>query len=493
MTVQQAVQDYLDHLKSSGYSNYERARKTRILNRWFTPALALYHPAIPSTIVALSAPDLPVSQATEEAKRFLQIFHNDSVSVTYMNLSVFFEAHPELVDSATDILHLLGSRLAVKDINQRVGKQVLEYLEGLPADRAATYSRTFLVFCYEQGWLTWNPHRRQRAATERVFEEDFLGSGIWTDRIGLYMKYLSEERNVSAGGIDHTVRKLKVFTEWLENRRYKEVQLTTVKEFIEYKRGHGLKDTTLNRFLYAIRYFFDFLIAEGLVKQKTNPAQELRVKGHQYEKRQTLTEAELKQVIDYLEQEIYQTKNVEQISNMIVHFRAHRDLCLLLWFVLYGLRCSEMTGIRLHDIDFEKRSIRIQAKGNRQVRKKHRTILIEEVGWKTLRAYLKIRPYPRQPYLWISWNGTPLRASSINKVIYQCVRKAGIPKTISPHALRTTCASLYVSKGMDPYSLKSLLGHESLKTTMDHYARLTEEQLREVWKKTNPLAGFDDE
>ena len=46
---------------------------------------------------------------------------------------------------------------------------------------------------------------------------------------------------------------------------------------------------------------------------------------------------------------------------------------------------------------------------------------------------------------------------------------------------------------MDPYSLKSLLGHESLKTTMDHYARLTEEQLREVWKNTNPLAGFDDD
>jgi site-specific recombinase XerD len=46
---------------------------------------------------------------------------------------------------------------------------------------------------------------------------------------------------------------------------------------------------------------------------------------------------------------------------------------------------------------------------------------------------------------------------------------------------------------MDPYSLKTLLGHESLKTTMDSYARLTEDQLREVWKKTNPLAGYDDE
>jgi site-specific recombinase XerD len=275
--------------------------------------------------------------------------------------------------------------------------------------------------------------------------------------------------------------------------RHEDVQLTTVKEFIEYKRSQGLKDTTLNKFLYTIRYFFDFLIAEGVVKQKINPAQDLRVKGHQYAKRQALTESELKQVIDYLEQEIYRTKDAVQISTMVLHFRARRDLCLLLWFVLYGLRLSEMAGIQLDDIDFEKRSIRIHAKGNRQMRKKYRTLLIEQVGWEALQGYLKVRPYPGQPYLWISWRGSPLCASSINKVVHLIIGKAGIQKPISPHALRTTCASLYISKGMDPYSLKSLLGHESLKTTMDHYARLTEEQLREIWKNTNPLAGFDDE
>ena len=493
MTVQQVAQAYLEHLKSSGYSYNDRARKARILCRWFTPALALYHPAIPSRIAALSVSELPAAEETEQSSLFLKIFHNDSVSVTYLNLAVFFEAHPEILDSATSILQCLAGRLAVKEISERVGKQVLGYLEGLPVDRAASYSRTFLVFCYEQGWLSWNPHLRQRAATERVFEAGFLGSGIWAERIRQYLKQQSEKRNVSAGGIDYTVRKLKVFTEWLESRGYEQVQLTTVKEFIEHKRGQGVKETTLNKFLYTIRYFFDFLIAEGLVKQKTNPAQELRIKGHQYAKRQALTEAELKQVIDYLEQEVYQTKNAEQISSMVVHFRARRDLCLLLWFVLYGFRLSEIAGIRLDDIDFEKRSIRIQGKGNRQVRKKHRTILIEEVGWKTLQEYLKVRPYPGQPYLWISWSGGPLRAHSLNNLIHQRVRKAGIPKPISPHALRTTCASLYVSKGMDPYSLKSLLGHESLKTTMDHYAQLTEEQLREVWKNTNPLAGFDDE
>ena len=493
MKVGQAVHEYLWQLERSGYSYGERARKARILKRYLSPALALYHPGIPSTIATLSVSDLPAARGTDESRGFLEIFQNSSISVIPLNLAVFFEEHPELSDTAAGVLQFLGGRLAVKQISERVGKQVLAYLESLSVDRAASYSRTFFVFCYEQGWLAWNPHHRQRAATERVFETDFLGSGIWADRVRQYLKHQHEQRNVSDGGIDYYARKLKIFAEWLESRGYKEVQRSEVQEFIRQKGECEVKDTTLNKYLYCIRYFFDFLIAEELVKQKTNPAQELRIKGHQYAERQALTETELKEVIDCLEQEIHRSKDTEQISTMVLHFRAVRDLCLLLLFVLYGLRLSEMAGIRLDDIDFVKRSIRIQAKGNRRVRKKHRTFLIEEVGWQALQQYLKVRRYPGQPYLWISWSGSPLRASSINKIIHQRVQKAEISKTISPHCLRTTCASLYVGKGMDPYSLKSLLGHESLKTTMDHYARLTEEQLREVWKNTNPLAGFDDE
>ncbi len=493
MTVQQAVQVYLEQLKESGYSYSDRARKARILNRWFIIAVALHHPTVPSKLYALSFSSLPEASREEEARHFLEFFQKESVSIKYLNLKVFFKTHPEHFDSATSVLQLLAGRLALKDIGERVGRQMLEYLETLSVKRAASYSRAFFVFCYEQGWLPWNPHRPQRAATDRVFEADFLGAGIWSDRLRKYLKYLEEERNLSAGGIDYYARKLKVFTEWLDGRRCTNVQAATLKDFIQFKREQSLKETTLSKFLYSIRYFFDFLITQGLVKQKINPAQELRIKGHQYAKRQMLTETELKQVIDCLEQEVYVSRDAEEISGMILHFRAVRDLCLLLLFVLYGFRLSEMAGIRLDDIDFDKRSISIRAKGNRQVRKKNRTLLIEEVGWRAIGEYLKVRRYPGQPQLWVSWKGDPLRASSINRTIHRCIHKAGIQKSISPHCLRTTCASLYVNKGMDPYSLKTLLGHESLNTTMDHYARLTEEQLREVWKNTNPLSGFDDE
>jgi site-specific recombinase XerD len=46
---------------------------------------------------------------------------------------------------------------------------------------------------------------------------------------------------------------------------------------------------------------------------------------------------------------------------------------------------------------------------------------------------------------------------------------------------------------MDPVTLKTIMGHRSITTTIDQYVQLTEEELREIWKKTNPLAGMDDE
>ena len=101
---------------------------------------------------------------------------------------------------------------------------------------------------------------------------------------------------------------------------------------------------------------------------------------------------------------------------------------------------------------------------------------------------------PRNPIAARSWwSGQPLTAPGLNKNIVRRVQEAGVEKRISPHRLRATCASLYVQPGMDPFSLKTLLGHESVTTTIDHYARLTEEERRAVWKRTNPLAGTEHE
>ena len=80
MTVQQAVQVYLEQLKKSGYSYSERARKSRILNRWFIIAVALHHPTVPSKLRSLSLSSL-LEASSEKTKHFLDSFQKESASI----------------------------------------------------------------------------------------------------------------------------------------------------------------------------------------------------------------------------------------------------------------------------------------------------------------------------------------------------------------------------------------------------------------------------
>jgi site-specific recombinase XerD len=280
---------------------------------------------------------------------------------------------------------------------------------------------------------------------------------------------------------------------WLDAEGAGVLQLSKLQAFIDFKRGQGVSETTLSKQLYEIRPFMEYLIGTKRIPQRHNPATELRIKGQPPRRRQILSESQLKQLIESLENAVHTTANPPKAAVAARHFHAVRDLALVLLFALNGLRLSEVARMGLDDVHIDKKAVRIQGKGNRHARTKIREILLEGYAWKRLTDYLRIRAHRTQRYLWISWSGRPLRPLGIHNAVDARLKEAGLSGAVSPHGLRATCASLYVKKGMDPYSLKTLLGHETLKTTMDSYARLTEEELREVWKKTNPLAGYDDE
>ena len=501
MTVQEAMQHYLTAVQGRGYGEGQLRSSESLLRRWFQYGLALHHPAIPGLLCAEGVTEVePLGvKASSSIAAFLEQFRAAGQPVRYMNLLAFLHEHPGLCGAreraVRGLLARLGGTLELVAITESLAAKVLGYLKGAAVRDACSRSRAFLAFCFDSGWLEWNPYEGQRHPAQRVLEPDFLGpAGAWWAEHGrAYLRHLREERNLAPGGLDYYARKLKVLLEWLERSRCRSVQLDTLKAFIEHKRGQGVTDTTLSKYLYCIQPFLDYLIRSGRLRQRENPADELRIKANHRAERETLSETELKQLIDFLEQEVYRNRNAEELAIAKRHFGAVRDLALVLLFVLCGLRLSEVGRMRVEDVHSDKRALRILAKGNRQARGKLRELLVDELLWKRLTEYLRCRQHPGQPHLWISWGGRPLRIGSINRIIHNRIAEAGINKVISPHALRATCASLYVKKGMDPYSLKTLLGHESFKTTMDHYTKLTEDELREIWKRSNPLAGYDDE
>ena len=79
--------------------------------------------------------------------------------------------------------------------------------------------------------------------------------------------------------------------------------------------------------------------------------------------------------------------------------------------------------------------------------------------------------------VFINWRtGEPAKNSSYDTHLYKLCDEAGI-KRFCMHALRHTYATRAIERGMPPKVLKKLLGHASIKTTMDRYVHVTDDSL----------------
>ena len=127
-----------------------------------------------------------------------------------------------------------------------------------------------------------------------------------------------------------------------------------------------------------------------------------------------------------------------------------------------GLRISEIVNLKVRDVDSKRMVITLRgAKG-----KKDRQIMLSEKLLLMLRAYYK----KYNPKLWMfeGQNGEQYSTRSIGLVMQQCKKKAGITKKGGIHAIRHSFATHLLEGGTDLVSIKELLGHNSIKTTMTY-------------------------
>ena len=126
-----------------------------------------------------------------------------------------------------------------------------------------------------------------------------------------------------------------------------------------------------------------------------------------------------------------------------------------------GLRVSELVGLRVRDIDGERRVLRIErGKGN-----KDRDVDLSEATLKLLRCYWS--EYRPSDWLFANQNTEkPLSVSTPQKVYMECKQEAGIKKQGGIHALRHAYATHQLEAGMAVHKLQRLLGHRSIESTM---------------------------
>ena len=178
-----------------------------------------------------------------------------------------------------------------------------------------------------------------------------------------------------------------------------------------------------------------------------------------------------------------------------------------------GLRTGELVGLTWDAIDWEKRTLTINKTleyrhkqgvwraGPPKTQQSYRTIPLTNRAYEILRAVEETKETRKQSetlqqtleymdrrtgvkaslvmsdLVFINWRtGEPAKNSSYDTHLYKLCDEAGI-KRFCMHALRHTYATRAIESGIQPKVLQKLLGHASIKTTMDRYVHVTDDSL----------------
>jgi len=157
---------------------------------------------------------------------------------------------------------------------------------------------------------------------------------------------------------------------------------------------------------------------------------------------------------------------------------------LMLWLIYScGLRRSEVTNIKLTDLDTERSILQIrEGKGNVD-----RMVPIPQKVWEKIRAYTgSYRPHT---FLFEGQSGGKYSVESVYSVFKQSLRRAGIKKDVGVHCLRHSYATHLHESGLDIRYIQELLGHKSTRTT-EIYTHVSR---RNLFAIRSPIEDMDIE
>jgi integrase/recombinase XerD len=138
-----------------------------------------------------------------------------------------------------------------------------------------------------------------------------------------------------------------------------------------------------------------------------------------------------------------------------------------------GLRISELIHLRICDVDFNALTLKIV---NAKQNKDRITVFSESLAPK-----LKLLTEGRtgQGYLFVTQAGVPYKRRTIQTIFSRALQESGLQKKASCHTLRHSFATSLLNNGIDIRSIKDLLGHKSVKTTMI-YLHVTERSSKKI-------------
>jgi len=165
---------------------------------------------------------------------------------------------------------------------------------------------------------------------------------------------------------------------------------------------------------------------------------------------------------------------------------AVRDMAILEVLYATGIRVSELCGLDLGDVDWERQALRVLGKGNKQ-----RAVPMGVPAVTALTSWLRVRGRLAHPdagaAMFVGEQGRRLDPRMARRVVHRALRAVPGAPDLGPHGLRHAMATHLLEGGADLRSVQEILGHASLGTTQ-LYTHVSSERLRAAFEQAHPRA-----
>lgn len=306
-------------------------------------------------------------------------------------------------------------------------------------------------------------------------------SAVMDHDVHQFLSFMSVEKGASANTISAYRNDLQQFGSYLHDVRpngkstapWGSVNADLLQNYIREMRAKDYADATVARKVAAVKSFFNYLTAEGVVdSDPTETLSSPRV-GRSLPKALSVRE------VDEL---------LEQPSKRSTP-EAQRDKAMIELLYATGMRVSELVALNLESIELHNNRATVRCIGKSS---KERLIPIHEQAVIALRIYLEeARPdlvrVRKERALFINRRGERLTRQGFWLILKNYAKAAKITSDVTPHTLRHSFATHMLRGGAPLRNVQEMLGHANISTTQV-YTQLTDAHVREVYDKAHPRA-----
>ena len=288
---------------------------------------------------------------------------------------------------------------------------------------------------------------------------------------GAFLQYLRSEKRFSAHTILAYENDLKQFSFYLDEvyelEDLAKVNDKVVRSWMVHLSDLGLSARSINRKLSSLKSFYRFSCNNGFCS--INPL--INIVGPKKEQR-------LPEFVDEKEM-----RNLFSSISFDDSFEGIRDKIMLDLFYQTGMRLSELRGLKVSDVDFSKKVLKVLGKRN-----KERLIPLHDSILKSLQSYIDERKNNVQAdesALVINNKGTKCNEKFVYRTVNSYLSTVTLTTKKSPHIIRHTFATHMLNRGADLNTIKEILGHANLAATQV-YTHNSIDKLKAIYKQAHP-------